>query len=196
MSSDHAAGQARPLKRSNLDALDIPVPAYDRSNVTVGIVHFGVGGFHRAHQAMYLDQLMNQGEALDWGIAGMGVLPGDARMQEVMEEQDHLYTLVLKHPDGTRESRVVGSIVEYLLAVDDPDAVVEKMAHPDTKIVSLTITEGGYNFDHVTGEFVADEPGVAADLRDEQIALDEIASRPRADGSPSGTDPENPGGAA
>ncbi len=143
----------------------VAVPTYDRDGITTGIVHFGVGGFHRAHQAMVLDRLLQRGEAREYGICGVGVLEQDRRMAAAMDEQGGLYTLVLKHPDGTRESRVVGSIVEYLLAVDDPDAVVEKMAHPDTRIVSLTITEGGYNFDHVTGEFVADEPGVAADLR-------------------------------
>ncbi len=143
---------------------DIPRPSYERSAVTTGIVHFGVGGFHRAHQAMYLDRLMNEGKALDWGICGVGVMPFDATMKKVMDEQDCLYTLVLKDPDGTWEPRVIGSIVEYLFAPDDPDAVIEKMADPATRIVSLTVTEGGYNFHHVTGEFDAENPAVAADL--------------------------------
>ncbi len=143
---------------------DIPRPTYDRSAVTTGIVHFGVGGFHRAHQAMYLDRLMNEGKALDWGICGVGVMPFDATMKRVMEEQDCLYTLVLKDPDGTWEPRIIGSIVEYLFAPDDPNAVIEKMADPATRIVSLTVTEGGYNFHHVTGEFDAENPAVAADL--------------------------------
>ncbi|MDK1360792.1 mannitol dehydrogenase family protein [Arthrobacter sp. zg-Y1219] len=142
----------------------LPVPSYDRAGLSVGIVHFGVGGFHRAHQAMYLDRLMNAGGARDWAICGVGVLPGDAAMKTVMENQDCLYTLVLKNPDGTREGRVIGSIVEYLLAPEDPEAVIEKMAAPGTKIVSLTITEGGYNFHPVTGEFDAANPAVAADL--------------------------------
>ncbi|MET3637833.1 mannitol dehydrogenase family protein [Curtobacterium oceanosedimentum] len=154
-----------PETLDQIAANGVAVPTYDRDGITTGIVHFGVGGFHRAHQAMVLDRLLERGEAREYGICGVGVLEQDRRMAAAMDEQGGLSTLVLKHPDGTRESRVVGSIVEYLLAVDDPDAVVEKMAHPDTRIVSLTITEGGYNFDHVTGEFVADEPGVAADLR-------------------------------
>ena len=154
------------LSASTLDQLsaDVPRPTYDRSAVTTGIVHFGVGGFHRAHEAMYLDALMNQGLALDWGICGVGVMPFDAKMKEVMTQQDCLYTLVLKDPDGTWEPRVIGSIVEYLFAPDDPQAVIEKMADPATRIVSLTITEGGYNFHHVTGEFDAENPAVAADL--------------------------------
>ena len=154
------------LTASTLPALSgrIPAPSYDRSQVTTGIVHFGVGGFHRAHQAMYLDRLMNDGKAWDWGICGVGVMPFDSHMKDVMNEQDCLYTLVLKHPDGTWEPQVIGSIVEYLYAPDDPDTVIEKMADPATRIVSLTITEGGYNFHQVTGEFDADNPAVAADL--------------------------------
>ena len=87
----------------------VEVPGYDRSAVTVGIVHFGVGGFHRAHEAMYLDTLMNSGQALDWAICGVGVLPFDRRMHEVMQAQDCLYTLIIKHPDGQLEPRVIGS---------------------------------------------------------------------------------------
>src|SRR5687768_6200472 len=113
-----------PLNASTLSSLDaaVAVPAYDRTSVRAGIVHFGVGAFHRAHQAMYLDRLMDEGKALDWGICGVGVLAGDRRMKEALEAQDCLYTLVLKHPDGTFEPRVIGSIVEYLFAPDDPDA--------------------------------------------------------------------------
>lgn len=144
----------------------VATPSYDRSQVDVGIVHFGVGGFHRAHQAMYLDTLMNAGKALDWGICGVGVMPADKRMQEVMAAQDGLYTLVVKHPDGRYEPRVIGSIVDYLFAPSDPEAVIEKMAAPATRIVSLTVTEGGYNFHHVTGEFNFETPDVVHDLAD------------------------------
>jgi mannitol 2-dehydrogenase len=152
------------LNQANLGSLSIPVPSYDRSQVTVGIVHFGVGGFHRAHQAMYVDQLMGQGKALDWGICGVGVMRFDLKMREAMHSQDCLYTLVEKAPDGSWEPRVIGSIVQYLYAPDDPEAVIEKMADPATRIVSLTITEGGYNFHPVTGEFDDTNPAVKADL--------------------------------
>ena len=152
------------LSQASLGSLSIPVPSYDRSQVKVGIVHFGVGGFHRAHQAMYLDQLMERGKALDWGICGVGVMPFDLKMKEAMQSQDCLYTLVLKDPDGGWEPRIVGSIVQYLYAPDDPDAVIEKMADPATRIVSLTVTEGGYNFNPVTGEFDDANPAVQADL--------------------------------
>jgi mannitol 2-dehydrogenase len=142
----------------------LPTPGYDRSQLTVGVVHFGVGGFHRAHQAMYHDRLMNQGEALDWAICGVGVMPFDRRMQEALDAQDGLYTLVLKHSDGTYEPRVIGAIAQYLFAPDDPEAVIEKMAAEATRIVSLTVTEGGYNIHNVTGEFDAANPDVAHDL--------------------------------
>lgn len=155
------------LSNSSLPGMAAPVavPSYDRTKLTAGIVHFGVGGFHRAHQAMYLDRLMNAGLAHDWAICGVGVLPGDARMKQVMDSQDCLYTLVVKNPDGSREARVIGSIIEYLFAPDDPEPVIEKMASEQIRIVSLTVTEGGYNFHHVTGDFNAENPDVIHDLQ-------------------------------
>jgi len=154
------------LNATTVSALpaDVAVPTYDRNAVTTGIVHFGVGGFHRAHQAMYVDRLLERGEGREWGICGIGVMPSDQAMRDVMDAQDGLYTLTLEHPDGTREARVIGSIVEYLYAPDDPDAVLEKLAAETTRIVSLTVTEGGYNFSHTTGEFLPETPDVAHDL--------------------------------
>ncbi len=142
----------------------VGIPSYDRRRVRTGMVHIGVGGFHRAHQAMYADRLMNDGHALDWGICGVGVLPADRRMQQALTAQDGMYTLVVKHPDGSLEARVVGSIVQYLLVPDDPEAVVEKLAHAATRIVSLTITEHGYNTDPVTGVFDESTLDVRGDL--------------------------------
>jgi mannitol-1-phosphate/altronate dehydrogenase len=115
----------------------VAIPCYDRRQVTTGIVHIGVGGFHRSHEAMYIDTLMNCGAAMDWGICGIGVQPSNTAMRDAMAAQDGLYTLVLRHSDGTWEPRVIGSIVEYLFAPDDPEAVIEKMAAPATRIVSL-----------------------------------------------------------
>jgi mannitol 2-dehydrogenase len=142
----------------------LPAPAYDGALVMPRMVHVGVGGFHRAHQAMYHDRLMNQGAALDWGICGVGVLPEDLRMKQALDAQDGLYTLILKHSDGTWEPRVIGSIVQHLFAPDDPEAVIEKMAAVSTRIVSLTITAGGYNISDITGEFDAANPDVVRDL--------------------------------
>ena len=142
----------------------VAVPRYDRSSVTTGIVHLSAGSFHRAHEAMYLDRLMNLGLALDWGICAVGLRPSNAGMRDVMADQDCLSTLIVKPADGTWRPSVIGSIVEYMLATDDVDAVIEKMAAPQIRIVSLTITEGGYNLDPATGEFDRSNPDVLADL--------------------------------
>ena len=114
--------------------------------------------------AMCIDTLLAHGLAEDWAICGVGLLPSDRRMKDVFDAQDCLYTLTVRGADGREESTVIGSIVEYLFAPDEPEAVLERMAHPDTRIVSLTITEGGYNVDRVTGRFHATDPAVAADL--------------------------------
>lgn len=158
--------RARAVTEANLPALRtrVVVPAYDRSEVSVGIVHIGVGGFHRAHQAMYVDRLMSRGLGREWGICGVGVLPGDETMRDALAAQDGLYTLILKGSDGTVTPRVIGSIVEYLLAPDDPEAVVERLCDPGVRIVSLTVPEGGYNLDPVTGEFDLNDADVAHDL--------------------------------
>lgn len=152
---------------SNLDRIaerSVTVPGYDRSTVTPGIVHFGVGGFHRAHMAMVLDDLMTAGAAEDWGIIGAGVLPHDVRMRDALAAQDHLYSLTLKHPDGTRERRVIGSIIDYRYGPDDPQALVDLLGDPRIRIVSLTVTEGGYNVNPVTGEFICEDPMIVADV--------------------------------
>lgn len=120
-------------------------PTYDRSTVTAGIAHFGVGGFFRSHQAAYLDRLMNLGLAFEWGVCAIGALPQDRRMIDTLASQGGLYTLVAKHADGRREPRIVGSVVESLFGPDSPGAVVGRLADPDIRIVSLTITEGGYD---------------------------------------------------
>jgi mannitol 2-dehydrogenase len=149
----------------------VALPNYDRSSVSVGIVHFGVGGFHRAHEAMYIDRLMNAGLALDWGICGVGVLASDRAMADALHAQDCLYTLVVKHPDGRLEPRVIGSIVDFVYAPERPDRVLDVLCSEQTKVVSLTITEGGYNFNQVTHEFVADNPAVMADLQPNAVPV-------------------------
>jgi mannitol 2-dehydrogenase len=146
----------------------VALPTYDRSKLTPAIVHFGVGGFHRAHQAMYLDRLLAEGKT-DWGICGVGVLPHDAKMRDVMRAQNCLYTLVERPSDGNETARVIGSIIEYLFAPDDLDAVIEKMAGEQTKIVSLTITEGGYNLDAVTGEFDPTNPQIVEETSSDEL---------------------------
>ena len=142
----------------------LPLPSYDRRAVRTGIVHFGVGGFHRSHEAMFIDRLLNLGGSKDWGICGVGVLPSDARMHGVLSSQDGLYTLVLKGAEGTENARIIGSITEYLFAPDDPAAVIRKLADPATRIVSLSITEGGYSINDTTGEFDPRTPDILHDL--------------------------------
>ncbi|GAA2183426.1 mannitol dehydrogenase family protein [Brooklawnia cerclae] len=143
---------------------NVMVPAYDRAAVTPGIAHIGVGGFHRAHQAVYLDDLMNVGEAMDWGIVGIGLLPQDAPMAEALGKQDCLYTVVTKGQDGSVQARVVGSMVAYHHAPADRQKVVAVLADPAIRIVTLTITEGGYNIDQLTGGFLGDNLDVQAEV--------------------------------
>ena len=143
---------------------EVALPSYDPRALTPGIVHIGVGAFHRSHQAMYLDQLLNTGGHTDWAICGVGLVPSDVRMRDVMLEQDHLYTLATWHPGGQAGARVIGAICGYLYAPDDMEAVLDRLADPATRIVSLTITEGGYNVSDATGEFDAASPDVAQDL--------------------------------
>ncbi len=151
-------------KQKALADFTIPVPEYDRSQVSIGIVHFGVGGFHRAHQAVYIDRLLNKGLGREWGICGVGVMPGDKGMRDALVGQDGLYTLIIENADGTREPRIIGSILDFRYAPDDPEAVVELLADPATRIISLTVTEGGYNIRDDDGEFDAENPDVKRDL--------------------------------
>ncbi len=141
----------------------VDVPGYDRFACKVGIVHFGVGAFHRSHQAMFVDRLLALGE-LDWAICGVGVMEADRAMRDAMKAQDNLYTLVTVGTDGRSEARVIGSLAEYLYAPDDPQRVLDRLAAPSTHIVSLTVTEGGYAVSDVTGEFEPQDPLTLADL--------------------------------
>lgn len=162
MSQDRTPVALSAATLEEIAARGVEVPSYDRAAVTAGIVHLGVGAFHRVHQAVYTDDLLAAGETR-WGICGVGVLPQDAAMAEALRAQDHLYTVVVKSGEEVR-ARVIGSIVDYLLAPEDPEAVVARIAHPDTRIVSMTITEGGYSVNEATGEFDP-TPQVLADLQ-------------------------------
>ena len=141
----------------------VAIPPYDPGAVRPGIVHIGVGGFHRAHEAMYVDRILAAG-ARDWGICGVGLLPFDAAMRDALRAQDNLYTLVTTAPDGSSSARVIGSIVEYLYAPDDPERILDRMQDAATRIVSLTITEGGYGVDDATGAFDPQDAPTLADL--------------------------------
>ena len=159
-----------PQRLSNKELAHLPKevarPGYDRSKVTPGILHFGVGAFHRSHQALTIDRLLEKGLANDWGIIGVGLLAGDSKMRDALNPQDCLYTLITKHSDGKVDYQVIGSIISYLFAPDSPAKVIEAICDPAIRIISLTITEGGYSFDRVTGEFDPTTASVAHDLKD------------------------------
>ena len=154
------------LNNNNLPIIrkKVVAPNYQREELKTGIVHIGVGGFHRAHQAYYIHKLLQNSGSLEWGICGIGLREGDRKMQSVLDQQDYLYLLSEQHTDGNEKNEVIGSIHEYILAPDNPDLAIEKMSHPDTKIVSLTITEGGYNFDAHSGQFNFDNVDVQHEL--------------------------------
>ncbi|MDA8596662.1 mannitol dehydrogenase family protein [Flavobacteriaceae bacterium] len=155
------------LNKTNISKIgtQITVPTYDSKQLKIGIVHIGVGGFHRSHQANYVHQLLQKYGATDWAICGVGLREADRNMANVLEEQDYLYTLRIQHPDGKVESEVIGSIVDFKMGITDPKPVIELLANTDTKIVSLTITEGGYNFNPTTGEFNFDNPDIQHELQ-------------------------------
>jgi len=154
------------LNQNNLSQIKdrISSVGYNRNSLNPGIVHIGVGGFHRSHQAFYTHNLMEKHNTMDWAICGVGLREADKKIYDVLKKQDGLYTLIVKHPDGNIEPTIIGSISDFLLGVENPMPVVERMASPATKIVSLTITEGGYNFNPSTGEFDFKNPEIQHDL--------------------------------
>lgn len=154
------------VNQANLALLSrrLSVPGYDRSKLKAGIVHIGVGGFHRAHQAFYTDALMRAHLADDWGICGVCLLDRDRKMYDVLEQQDGLYTLMIKDPASSAQPAVLGPVIEYYFAPSSPADVIGKIADPSVKIVTLTITEGGYNFESGNNRFQWEEPLVQWDL--------------------------------
>lgn len=90
----------------------VKVPVYNRSSVKTGIVHIGIGSFHRSHQAYYTDELLTNHASLDWGICGVALLDSDRNMFNAIQSQDCLYTLMITQPDGTLDARIIGSITE------------------------------------------------------------------------------------
>ncbi|ROV90389.1 hypothetical protein VPNG_10034 [Cytospora leucostoma] len=140
-------------------------PTYSREGLKEGIVHIGVGGFHRAHLAVYVDNLLGQNVegARDWAIAGVGLKPFDKGMRDALIPQDGLYTVIERSASGSA-ARVIGSINSFLYAPDDVEAVIAKMAHPDTRIVSMTITESGYYYNENAHKLEVEDPDIVADL--------------------------------
>lgn len=155
-----------PVKLSNAMLHRLPDgvkgPVYDRSRLTPGIVHIGLGNFHRAHQAWYLHRLMQQGQAHDWAIVGAGVRPRDAAQRQKLLAQDSLTTLIELDPSGA-SAEVVGSMIGYVPVEEHNSALIKQMADPAVRIVTLTVTEGGYYVDPATQDFDADHPDIRYD---------------------------------
>jgi mannitol 2-dehydrogenase len=137
------------------------VPKYGRDEITAGIVHFGIGNFHRAHQAVYLDDLFNLGLDRGWGLIGAGVTSYDGAMRDKLKAQDYL-TTVVEQDVGKSEARVTGAMIDFL-DPQDRGAIIEKLADPAIRIVSMTITEGGYFINPASGMFDPQHPAIVAD---------------------------------
>src|SRR6056300_922631 len=155
------------IKLSNQSLACLPAsiarPTYDRSALSAGIVHIGLGNFHRAHQSWYLHCLMEQGLAYDWAIIGAGVRPYDDVQRQKMLAQDCLTTLIKLDPEGV-SAEVVGSMIDYIPVVEGNGPLIARMAEADIRIVALTVTEGGYYIDPVTLGFDAAHPDIVHDV--------------------------------
>ena len=162
-----ATGTPTRLSDATLFVLDRDVtrPAYDRKALHPHTVHIGVGAFHRAHQAVYLDSLLSSGALSGWGECGMGVLANDRSMRDSLRGQDYLYTLLVRSAQK-QSARVIGSIVDFSFAPEDREAAIERLADAETRLVSLTITEGGYFLHEGTGEFAHDDPLIQHDVHE------------------------------
>ena len=141
----------------------VAVPKYRRADLSPGIVHFGVGNFHRAHQAVYLDDLFNAGRDRDWAIVGAGVRDPDVTVREKLKEQDWLTTVVEQEAASTN-ARVTGAMIDFVRPYDIA-ANLDMLARPQIRIVSLTVTEGGYYISPATQTFDSGHPDIVADAR-------------------------------
>ncbi|ASJ72354.1 mannitol dehydrogenase family protein [Granulosicoccus antarcticus] len=161
--TDNRTEQSVKLSLDTLSQIpaDVSRPLYERSSLSKGILHFGPGNFHRSHQGVYLDRLLNLGLDLDWAIVGASVMPGDARLRDVMMQQDLLSTVVTQSAT-TSEAHISGSMIDYL-PVGDTQAILDTLADPAIRIVSLTVTEGGYFVDAATGKFDSGHVAIVAD---------------------------------
>ena len=154
------------MKLSNATLKDMPEsvkrPEYDRSKLTPGIVHIGLGNFHRGHQAWYLHRLMQQGLAYDWAIIGAGVRAGDEAQRMRLAAQDYLTTLIELDPTG-RSAEVTGSMIGFVPVEESNAPLIVQMSDPAIRIVALTVTEGGYYIDPVTKGFDATHADIQHD---------------------------------
>ena len=152
------------LNNKNLPKFNIIKPKYDRSKLTPGIVHIGVGNFHRAHLSWYLHRLMQKNKDLDWGIIGSGVLDYDHQMQQKLKKQDFLTTLIELDPDGNKNCEIVGPMIDYVPVEKKNLSLINAMSDSRIRIVSLTVTEGGYFLDGESGELDFINPDIVNDI--------------------------------
>ena len=154
------------LSLANLAALSktAAVPSYRRDQLSPGILHFGVGNFHRAHMAVYLHELFNQGKNLDFAIVGAGVLPSDEKMKATLSAQDYL-TTVVEQDISKSAATITGPMIDFI-AAPDYAGIIAMLEKPAIRIVSMTITEGGYFIDPATGLFDPGHPAIKADAAD------------------------------
>jgi len=145
---------------SNLPG-EVVTPSYSRDDLSAGIVHIGVGNFHRAHMAVYLDKLFSTGVGHDWAIVGAGIKSFDADRRNILKDQDWLTTVVELAP-GNLTARVTGAMIDFCDI--DMDAIIARITDPAIRIVSLTITEGGYFVDATTGGFDVTAKAIQADI--------------------------------
>ena len=154
------------VRLSNASLNDLPEtvgrPTYDRASLTPGIVHVGLGNFHRAHQAWYLHRLLQLGLDHDWAIVGAGVRANDAAQREKLLRQDCLSTLIELAPTGT-SAEVTGAMIDYVPVEEGNAALIRRMADPAIRIVTLTVTEGGYFIDPATKGFHEAHPDIRHD---------------------------------
>lgn len=144
--------------------MDIRAYQYDSKNIKSGILHIGVGNFHRAHQQFYINELLKHADQQNWGICGVCLLLSDEKIVNNLRSQNLDYTLTICGRDGKDEIHKIGSLTELIWGVEDPKAVVDKIADPSIKIITLTITEGGYNLDKETNEFNLNDEKIKHDL--------------------------------
>lgn len=137
---------------------------YNRSEVKAGILHIGVGNFHRAHEEYFTNKLLEDATQHSWGICGVALLPGDEHLYNTLRKQDNLYTLTVCGRDGKDEVYTIGSLVELIWGIESPEAVIRKIADKSIRIITLTITEGGYNLSKENGDFLLSDEAIQHDI--------------------------------
>lgn len=155
------------IKTTSIDELNdkLNTVGYDRENVTAGILHIGVGNFHRSHEEYYTNELLNIDPSQSgWGICGAMLLPQDEKLYRALESQGGLYTVTLCGCNGINICHEIGSLTELIWAPENPQAIIDRIADPNIKIISMTITEGGYNLDRKSGKFNMENDAIRADI--------------------------------